>query len=168
MLRVGYRVRLSSGKGPDREGVVTALVGSMLRVRWASQEETMVIPGPGTLTVLASSGDDAPSAAPPGQPVPKKAAPKKAAPKKAAAEEGRGQEGSGQEGRAEEGGGDGCAHEGHAEEGRGEEGRADEEAEDRRLGRRRRLRRRRRPRRVSGSPRASVAETPTGARRRSR
>ena len=84
MLRVGYRIRLSSGKGPDREGVVTALVGSMLRVRWPSQEETIVIPGPGTLTVLASSGDDAPSAVPPGQPAPKKAAAKKAAPKKAA------------------------------------------------------------------------------------
>ena len=60
MLRVGYRIRLTSGKGPDREGVITALVGSMLRVRWPSQEETIVIPGPGTVTVLASSGDDAP------------------------------------------------------------------------------------------------------------
>ena len=47
MLRVGYRIRLSSGKGPDREGVVMALVGSMLRVRWSSQEETLVIPHPG-------------------------------------------------------------------------------------------------------------------------
>ena len=84
MLRVGYRIRLSSGKGPDREGVVTALVGSMLRVRWPSQEETIVIPGPGTVTVLASSGDDAPSAVPPGQPTPKKAATKKTATKKTA------------------------------------------------------------------------------------
>ena len=81
MLKVGYRIRLSSGKGPDREGVVTALVGSMLRVRWPSQEETIVIPGPGTLTVLASSGDDTPSAVPPRQPAPKKAVAKKAAPK---------------------------------------------------------------------------------------
>lgn len=81
MLKVGYRIRLSSGKGPDREGVVTALVGSMLRVRWPSQEETIVIPGPGTLTVLASSGDDAPSAVPPRQPAPKKSVAKKAAPK---------------------------------------------------------------------------------------
>ena len=81
MLRVGYRIRLSSGKGPDREGVVTALVGSMLRVRWSSQEETIVSPAPGTLTVLASSGDDAPSALSPRQPRPKQAAPKKAAAK---------------------------------------------------------------------------------------
>ena len=83
MLRVGYRIRLSSGKGPDREGVVTALVGSMLRVRWLSQEETLVMPGPGTITVLASSGDDAPSPAPPGQPAPEKAVSKKGPPKKA-------------------------------------------------------------------------------------
>ena len=83
MLRVGYRIRLTSGKGPDREGVITALVGSMLRVRWPSQEETIVIPGPGTVTVLASSGDDAPSAVPPGPSAAKRAAVKKAAPKKA-------------------------------------------------------------------------------------
>ncbi len=89
MLRVGYRVRLTSGKGPDREGVITALVGSMLRVRWPSQEETIVIPAPGTLTVLASSDDDAPPAVPPRgsryrrRPRPKKAAPKKAVAKKA-------------------------------------------------------------------------------------
>ena len=92
MLRVGYRVRLSSGKGPDREGVVTALVGSMLRVRWSSQEETIVSPGPGTLTVLASSSDHPPStvtpsgrAGAPRRPRRRRPAPKKAAPRKAAA-----------------------------------------------------------------------------------
>lgn len=89
MLRVGDRIRLSSGRGPDREGVVTALVGSMLRVRWPSQKETLVSPGPGTLTVLASTGADAPSALRPGQPRPedvagRKAAPKETMPKKAA------------------------------------------------------------------------------------
>ena len=83
MLRVGYRIRLSSGKGPDREGVITAVIGSMLRVRWPSQEETTVIPAAGTLTVLDSSGDRAPSAVPPEHPPPKKATAKKAAPKKA-------------------------------------------------------------------------------------
>ena len=85
MLRVGYRIRLASGKGPDREGVITALVGSMLRVRWPSQEETIVIPGPGTVTVLASSGDDVPSAVPPGPSAAKRAAAKKAVPKRTAA-----------------------------------------------------------------------------------
>ena len=63
MVKVGARIRLSSGKGPDRDGVVTAVTGSMLRVRWPSGENTMVVPAPGTLTVLASSGDKASAAA---------------------------------------------------------------------------------------------------------
>ena len=53
MVKVGDRIRLSSAKGPDREGVVTLLTGSMVRVRWMAGQETMVIPAPGTLTVLA-------------------------------------------------------------------------------------------------------------------
>ena len=55
MVKVGDRIRLSSTKGPDRDGVVTAVTGSLLRVRWPSNEETTVIPAPGTLTVLAAS-----------------------------------------------------------------------------------------------------------------
>jgi hypothetical protein len=55
MVQVGDRIRLSSTKGPDRDGVVTAVTGSLVRVRWPSNEETTVIPAPGTLTVLASS-----------------------------------------------------------------------------------------------------------------
>ena len=53
MVKVGDRIRLSSTKGPDRDGVVTAVTGSLLRVRWPSQEETTVAPAPGTLIVLA-------------------------------------------------------------------------------------------------------------------
>jgi hypothetical protein len=53
MVNVGDRIRLSSTKGPDRDGVVTAVTGSLLRVRWPSEEETTVAPAPGTLTVLA-------------------------------------------------------------------------------------------------------------------
>ena len=41
-------------QGPDREGVVTAVTGSLVRVRWSSAEETTVVPAPGTLTVLAA------------------------------------------------------------------------------------------------------------------
>src|SRR4051794_14924900 len=90
MVKVGDRIRLSSGNGPDRDGVVTAVTGSMVRVRWPSGEETTVVPAPGTLTVLASSGDQAPAvtrerAAPEG-PATKKAAAKKAAARKAAPE----------------------------------------------------------------------------------
>jgi hypothetical protein len=55
MVNVGDRIRLSSTKGPDRDGVVTAVTGSLLRVRWPSEEETTVVPAPGTLTVLAAT-----------------------------------------------------------------------------------------------------------------
>ena len=74
MLKIGYRIRLRSRKGPDREGVITAVTGSMLRVRWQTEDETTVIPAPGTLTVLAP--------APP--PVATKSAAKKTAAKKTA------------------------------------------------------------------------------------
>jgi hypothetical protein len=46
-------------KGPDREGVVTAVTGSLVRVRWPSEEGTTVVPAPGTLIVLAT-GEAAP------------------------------------------------------------------------------------------------------------
>jgi len=59
MIKVGDRIRLSSMRGPHREGVVTAVTGSLVRVRWPSEEETTVIPAPGTLTVLAA-GEAAP------------------------------------------------------------------------------------------------------------
>ena len=140
MIRVGYRIRLASGKGPDREGVVTALIGSMLRVRWPSQEETIVIPGPGTVdradlvgvAGCAISGaawtrrrprEPRPTRARPRpQTAAKKAVPKKGgsarpAAKKAVPKQGRGEDHHGQEGGTEEG--------------RGEEGRADEEEEGR-------------------------------------
>ena len=80
MVKVGDRIRLASGKGPDREGSVTAVMGAMVRVRWSSASETTVIPAPGTLTVVAASRARAPKKA-----APKKAAAKKAVPKKAAA-----------------------------------------------------------------------------------
>ena len=82
MVKVGARIRLSSGKGPDRDGVVTAVTGSMLRVRWPSGENTMVVPAPGTLTVLGSSGDKASAT---GERVATKRTAKKAATKKATA-----------------------------------------------------------------------------------
>jgi hypothetical protein len=92
MVKAGDRIRLSSGKGPDREGVVTAVMGSMVRVRWPSGGETTVIPAPGTLTVLASSGAQAPAAMRPERAVRTnavgKAVAEKAAPKKSAAKAG--------------------------------------------------------------------------------
>jgi hypothetical protein len=86
MMKVGDRIRLSSGKAPDREGVVTAVMGLMVRVRWPSGGETTVIPAPGTLTVLASSGAQTPPAVRPERAVRTKA--RKAAPTKAAAQTG--------------------------------------------------------------------------------
>jgi len=46
----------------------------MVRVRWPSEEETTAIPAPGTLPVLASSGDQAPPAERPEQAAQKQAA----------------------------------------------------------------------------------------------
>ena len=74
MVEVGDRIRLSSMKGPGHEGLVTAVTGSLVRVRWLSGEETMVAPAPGTLSVLAA-----------GRAVPPKAAQKKVRPRRAGA-----------------------------------------------------------------------------------
>ena len=57
MVNAGDQIRLSSTKGPDREGVVTAVAGSLVMVRWASGTETSVIPAPGTLTVVVGVED---------------------------------------------------------------------------------------------------------------
>lgn len=54
MVKVGDRIRLSSMKGSDREGVVIAVAGPLVRVRWPSEQETTLVPAPGTLTVLAA------------------------------------------------------------------------------------------------------------------
>jgi len=67
-VEVGDQIRLSSMKGPGREGLVTAVTGSLVRVRWLSGEETTVAPAPGTLSVLAA-----------GRAVPQKGARKSAA-----------------------------------------------------------------------------------------
>jgi len=52
MVKVGDHIRLSSMKGPNREGVVAAVTGPLVRVRWPSDQETTLVPAPGTLTVL--------------------------------------------------------------------------------------------------------------------
>ena len=45
---------IDEGSRPRRR--VTAVTGSLVRVRWPSEEETTVVPAPGTRTVLATSG----------------------------------------------------------------------------------------------------------------
>ena|SRR5438132_704481 len=57
MPKVGDRVRLASRKvGQDpRAGVITGVRGQMISVRWSSGEESSIVPGPGTLTVVGRS-----------------------------------------------------------------------------------------------------------------
>ena len=62
MADVGDKVSVASKSGP-RLGVVLSTSGSMLQVRWESGEETSLIPGPGTLTVLGKTRKRSPGAA---------------------------------------------------------------------------------------------------------
>lgn len=75
MVKVGDRIALASNAA-TRSGVVTALNGSLIRVRWDNGAETNVIPGPGTLTVDSPAK---PAKKPKAKP---KATAKKAAPAK--------------------------------------------------------------------------------------
>ena len=54
MAVVGERVQISSkkvGEAP-RDGVVTGVTGSLLRVRWSTGEESTVVPSMGSLAVV--------------------------------------------------------------------------------------------------------------------
>ena len=53
MADVGNRITVASTGGP-RPGVVTAVNGAMITVRWDSGGETSIIPGPGVLSVVTS------------------------------------------------------------------------------------------------------------------
>jgi len=55
---VGARVRVLPNKAgqPPRDGVVTAISGNLLRIRWSSGEETSLIPGAGAVTVVGKVG----------------------------------------------------------------------------------------------------------------
>jgi len=57
MPSVGDKVRIQSTKGsqPPREGVVLAVSGSLLRIRWSNDEESALFPGPGAVTVVGRS-----------------------------------------------------------------------------------------------------------------
>lgn len=65
MPNVGDRVRFASGKvdEPPRDGVVTAVIGGLLRIKWSTGEESTVSPGPGAIAIIgkvrASSGKKA-------------------------------------------------------------------------------------------------------------
>jgi hypothetical protein len=55
---VGDRVSALPNKAgqPPRDGVVTAMSGNLLRIRWSSGEETSLIPGAGSVMVVAKVG----------------------------------------------------------------------------------------------------------------
>src|SRR5579864_606760 len=53
MADVGDQVVVVS-KGVPRSGVVTAVRGAMITVRWDTGAETSLIPGPGVLSVVTS------------------------------------------------------------------------------------------------------------------
>jgi Domain of unknown function (DUF1918) len=57
MPEVGDRVRVESSKvgQPLREGVVTEVLGHLLRVRWSTGEESTFTPGPGSVTVVGKA-----------------------------------------------------------------------------------------------------------------
>ncbi len=54
MPDVGDRVRFASRKVDEapREGVVTGVIGQLLRIKWSTGEESMFVPGPGAVTVI--------------------------------------------------------------------------------------------------------------------
>jgi Domain of unknown function (DUF1918) len=53
MADVGDRIAVAS-KGEPRSGVVTAVSGAMMTVRWDTGGETSLVPGPGVLSVVTS------------------------------------------------------------------------------------------------------------------
>jgi hypothetical protein len=69
MPDVGDRVRFASRKVDERprEGVVTSVIGGLLRIKWSTGEESTVSPGPGAIAVIGkvrvSSGKKAPAPA---------------------------------------------------------------------------------------------------------
>jgi hypothetical protein len=51
---IGDRIHVQSRKLGQavREGVVTGVIGHMLRVQWSTGEESTFMPGPGAVTVV--------------------------------------------------------------------------------------------------------------------
>jgi hypothetical protein len=84
MVKVGNVVEIAGRKIGEtpREGTVMAVSGSLLRIRWASGEESSLIPGPGTMTVIGSKRTAKKSAT-------KKSTAKKAATTKSTKKKGR-------------------------------------------------------------------------------
>jgi hypothetical protein len=84
MPEIGDQIQLAAAKvnQAPRTGVVTAVKGGMITVRWPSGEQSVVVPGPGTLTVIGQEGAAPRRSKPPKARAPKTA--KRTPPKKAA------------------------------------------------------------------------------------
>ena len=57
MPSIGDRVRLEStkvGQAP-RDGVVTGVDGALLRIEWSTGEESSLIPGAGSITIVGKA-----------------------------------------------------------------------------------------------------------------
>jgi hypothetical protein len=54
MVEINDRVVVESEKvgDPARTGVVTGVVGSLIKIRWDDGTETSMVPGPGSLRVV--------------------------------------------------------------------------------------------------------------------
>src|SRR5436853_1114127 len=64
MADVGDPIEVSQTKGqPARTGLVIAIQGRMVSVRWDSGEESKLVPGPGAISVLGRGRPSPPSAA---------------------------------------------------------------------------------------------------------
>jgi hypothetical protein len=57
MPDVGDRVRIAPTKvaGTPREGVVTGVVGRLLRIKWSTGEESTIAPGLGSVAVVGKA-----------------------------------------------------------------------------------------------------------------
>ncbi len=65
MADVGDRIAVASKGGP-RSGVVTAVSGAMITVRWDTGGQTSLVPGPGVLSVVTSRRRTPSKRTPPG------------------------------------------------------------------------------------------------------
>ncbi len=91
MATVGDRVHVASRKlgQPPREGVVTGVSGTLLRVRWSTGEESTIVPGTGSVSVVGKAKVGSRNAKSPARAVstasrPVRKAPAKSAPAKVA------------------------------------------------------------------------------------
>src|ERR1700730_14217228 len=91
MPNIGDHVEVASRKGGSRTGEVVGVSGLLLTINWDNGEQTSLIAGPGTLSVIKGSPRSARAkkalskAAAPSRPAPGKAAPSLAAPSSSAA-----------------------------------------------------------------------------------